>query len=129
MFNALVVDDEEDIGDFLKEQLDMLGLAAVSATTGERALELLDQKTWAFAVVDLRLSTSITGLQVIKAIREKSPNTIVMAMTGYVDVGLRQEAEKLGVSDFLSKPDDVQPKVFIPKIEMLLSKIGFKPAT
>ncbi len=107
MKKALVVDDEEDIGRDLKEDLERLGFSAKTAFFGEQALVLIENEKWDLAVIDLRLATKVTGLDVIKALREKQPDAIVMAMTGYVDVGLKQQAEKLGVHEYLLKPDDV----------------------
>ncbi len=124
MFDALVVDDEEDICEILKEELGTLGLQVVSATTGEAALQLNETNEWKVCLVDLKLATAITGLDVIKAIREKRPQTIVIAMTGYVDLGLKQEAEKLGVAGYFGKPDDIRPDVFRGKIEAILNREG-----
>jgi len=120
MLNALVVDDEEDICDVLKEELEVLGLDVVSAMTGEEALQLNETNEWKICLVDLKLATAITGLDVIKAIRSRWPKALVIAMTGYVDLGLRQETEKLGVAAYFVKPDDIRPDVFKGKIESIL---------
>jgi YesN/AraC family two-component response regulator len=63
-------------------------------------------------------------LNVIKAIRDKHPKTLVAAMSGYVDVGLAQETRHLGVSDYLEKPRDIQPDNFMKKVQALLLKGG-----
>lgn len=121
MPKVLVVDDEEDIGDMLAWMLKDEGFDAAYVVSGEQALERLAKEPWELALVDLKLSTSVTGLDVIRAFREKSPQTQVVAMTGYVDIGLRQETEKAGVAAFFEKPDDLRPEVFLPKIKSLLS--------
>lgn len=121
--NILIVDDEEDICDFLVQLVGKLGHQAEFALSGEQALEWIEKKKWDAAIVDLKLSTSITGLDVIRAFHTKSPGTLVAAMTGYVDVGLRQEAERLGVSDYFKKPDDVLPDVFTDKFNRILARI------
>lgn len=126
MFNALVVDDEEDISEILAEELEKLGLNTVSATTGEAALRLTDANEWKICIVDLKLVTAITGLDVIKAIRSRQPRAIVIAITGYVDIGLKQETEKLGVTAYFGKPDDLRPGVFERKIQEILSQKGIQ---
>jgi len=122
MFNALVVDDEEDICEVLAEELGRMGFQSVSATTGEEALRLTEENDWKICVIDLKLATAITGLDVIKAIRSRRPKAIVIAMTGYVDIGLKQETEKLGVAAYFGKPDDILLNVFEQKIQEILSQ-------
>ena len=124
MFDALVVDDEEDICEVLKEELEALGLETISAATGEAALKLTEMNEWKLCLVDLKLATAVTGLDVIKAIRSRRPRAIVIAMTGYVDVGLRQETEELGVAAYFGKPDDLRPEVFARKIKEILNQTG-----
>jgi len=124
MFDALVVDDEEDICDILREKLGEMGLHVASAVTGEEALRLTEANAWRLCLVDLKLATAVTGLEVIKAIRQKQPQAIVIAMTGYVDVGLRQETERWGVAAYFGKPDDLRPEVFKEKIKALLPRGG-----
>ncbi|MCM8775031.1 MAG: response regulator [Candidatus Omnitrophica bacterium] len=120
---ALVVDDEEDICDFLKHMLEDLGFETEYVLAGEEALRLIQAKEWQLVLVDLKLPSGVTGLHLIDAIRRQWPKTVIAAMSGYVDVGLRQETEKLGVHDFLEKPDDINPDVFVPRIKALLPKI------
>ncbi len=124
MARVLVVDDEEDICDYLKRVLENMGLEVTFTLLGEDALKWIEKTVWDMAIVDLKLSSRVSGLHVIKALRDKSQHTVVVAMSGYIDAGLRQEAERLGVSDFLEKPGDIGSDVFTQKIKDLLSKIA-----
>lgn len=122
MNKALVVDDEEDICQCLKEELEELGLNVSVALTGEEALKLIESEYFDLAIIDMRLATEITGLDIIKAVRDKQTEALVFAMTGYIDIGLRQKVESLGVRGFLEKPNDVQPDVFAKKIRKFIEK-------
>ncbi len=124
MANILIVDDEEDICDFLSDVIKKMDIGVKYVFSGEDALRLIENEKFDIAFVDLKLSTSITGLNVIKAIRDKHPKTLVAAMSGYVDVGLAQETRHLGVSDYLEKPRDIQPDNFMKKVQALLLKGG-----
>ena len=97
-------------------------IVALDVDTAEKALELVEKNEFQICVVDLKLSTSVTGLDVIVAIRKKWPSAKVVAMSGYVDIGLRQKAEHLGVIGFFEKPQDIRPDVFETKIKALLRK-------
>ena len=121
MNKAMVVDDEEDICEFLTQILkENLGFDVSVAWTGEKAMELLETSEFQLCVVDLKLATAITGLDVIEAIRKKWPKTKVVAMSGYIDIGLRQKAEHLGVIGFFEKPQDIRPDTFESKIKALI---------
>ena len=120
MVNFLIVDDEEDICDFLSMVLQKMNFNVKYALSGEDALGLIEKEKFDVAIVDLKLPTSITGLNVIKTIRDTHPKTIVVAMSGYVDIGLSQETSRLGVSDYFEKPRDIKPEIFLKKIEVLL---------
>ncbi len=124
MNRALVVDDEEAICECLKEELEELGFEVAVRMTGEEAIALIDKEPLKIAVVDMRLATEVTGMDIIKALRAKQPETIVLAMTGYVDIGLKQKTESLGVSGFLEKPNDIQPDVFRARVQQLMERSG-----
>lgn len=123
MKKAMVVDDEEDVCEFLTQILkEKLEFDVEAALSGEKALELVANNEFQICVVDLKLSTSVTGLDVIAAIRKKWTRTKVVAMSGYVDIGLRQKAEHLGVMGFFEKPQDIRPDVFETKIRALIGE-------
>lgn len=122
MIHVLLVDDEEDICDFLKRVLEDLGFQVEFALLGDVAMRLIKEKVFQLAIVDLKLSSGISGLDVIRKIRQSTPKVIVVAMSGYVDVGLKQETERLGVHGYLEKPDDINPDVFSRKIQSLVTK-------
>ena len=122
MIDVLIVDDEEDICDFLTQISEELGFKAAFALTGEEALKLIDQNGVKVCVIDLRLSTAMSGIDVIKAIRARKPETVLAAMSGYIDVGLKQEAERFHVSAYLEKPTDLKPGAFTAKLKDLMSK-------
>ena len=122
MVDILIVDDEEDICDFLAQISEELGFKTVFALTGEEALKLIEKDGIKVCIVDLKLSTAMSGIDVIKAIRARKPATVIAAMSGYVDVGLKQEAERFNVSAYLEKPSDLKPQVFGEKLKSLMAK-------
>lgn len=119
-YKVLVLDDEEDICEFLEGELKEMGFTACHALTAEAALELIEKEHYDIFLVDFKLSTRLTGLDVIKIIRKNQPDAIVVVMTGYIDIDFKQQAEKLKVNGFLMKPDDVQMDVFPKKIQSIL---------
>jgi len=121
MTQVMLVDDEDEICEFLAQVLrERCGFETDTALTGEKALELLEKKEYQLCVIDLKLATALTGLDVIAAIRERQPKARVVAMSGYIDIGMRQKAEHLGVTDFFEKPQDIQPDIFEMKVKALV---------
>lgn len=128
MIDILIVDDEEDICDFLAQISEGLGFKTVFAITGEEALKLIEQEDIKVCLVDLKLSTAISGIDVIKAIRTRKPEIVIAAMSGYVDVGLKQEAERYHVSTYLEKPGDLRPAIFASRLKDLMEKVMKHPS-
>lgn len=102
--SVLVVDDEEEICDYIRDILAEEGCSVKQAFCGEDVPKLISNKNFDIAFVDLKLSTAVSGLDVIKSLRQNYPKIKVVAMTGYVDAHLKHQIEDLGVSLFLEKP-------------------------
>ncbi len=100
----LVVDDEEEICDYVRDILADEGYVVKQAFCGEDLDKTLKNNQFNIAFIDLRLSTAMSGLDIIKFLKEQLPDIKIVAMTGYVDAHLKLETEKLGVSMFLEKP-------------------------
>ena len=122
MIDVLIVDDEEDICDFLTQISEDAGYKTIFALTGEEALKLVDKNPIKVCIIDLKLSTAMSGIDVIKGIRTKKPKTVIAAMSGYVDVGLKQDAERYNVSAYLEKPTDLKPESFCEKLKSLMEQ-------
>ena len=101
---VLVVDDEEEICDYIRDILVEESCLVKQAFCGEDVPKIVLDESFDIAFVDLKLSTAVSGLDVIKLLRENHPKMKVVAMTGYVDAHLKHQVEGLGVSLFLEKP-------------------------
>jgi DNA-binding response OmpR family regulator len=101
--NILVMEDELSVAKGLEMILSEEGYKVDLADTGRLAMEAFSQKRFDLLVADLRLP-DIDGMEVIKQIKEKKPETEVIVITGYGTTATAVEAMKLGVHDFLPKP-------------------------
>jgi two-component system response regulator AtoC len=101
---VLVVDDKENMRKlFAKILAD--GWEVTEAEDGARALGLLAARSFDVVVTDVRMPGA-TGLEVLAAVKERSPGTEVVVMTGYGTVADAVQAMKLGAYDYLEKPFD-----------------------
>jgi FixJ family two-component response regulator/predicted regulator of Ras-like GTPase activity (Roadblock/LC7/MglB family) len=119
--NILVVDDSEAICKALRDVLTMSGYAVRTAPSGERALQILDTAQMDLVISDLKMS-GISGIQLLKKIKEKSPSLPVVILTGFGDMDSVIEAMRGGVADYLKKPFSVGEVLQVTERELKRSK-------
>ncbi len=100
----LLADDEADVRFLLREYLTTLGLAAEEASDGQEALRIFEKKgPFEILVTDL-VMPGLDGLSLIRRIKEKEPETMILAMTGYArDYGY-VDVVAAGADDLIQKP-------------------------
>jgi DNA-binding response OmpR family regulator len=101
---ALVVDDEERVRYVLEETLRRVGHVVVTASSGEEALDLLRDRSFDVAVVDLNLGGRVDGLRVLEAIRWRWPGAAVVILTAHGSLDSAMAAIREGVDAYLLKP-------------------------
>lgn len=99
----LVIDDEVEICNLLNKFLTQNEFDVTSAYSGARAISLLNKDYFDLVLTDFRLEDT-DGMAILEKIKEKSPETQVIMMTGYSDVKLAIQAIKKGAYDYISKP-------------------------
>ncbi|HMS84832.1 MAG TPA: sigma-54 dependent transcriptional regulator [Nitrospira sp.] len=110
MEKILVVDDEQSLREVLSIMLKRAGYAVTSATDGEEAVELLQKEIFDLVITDLRMP-KVDGMEVLKAVKSASPETVVLLITAFASADSAVEAMKQGAYDYLTKPfqvDEVQ---------------------
>jgi DNA-binding NtrC family response regulator len=97
------VDDEAALRHFLARALEGDKHEVSRAASAGEALEMVEQKPPDLVLLDLKLPDA-SGIDVLKAIKRKSPRLPVLMMTAYGDVETAVEAMKAGAYDYLIKP-------------------------
>ena len=101
---VLVVDDEESITYLVKTELEDLSEFEVdTAQSGSDAINLVQSKVYDVVLLDIKMPR-ISGVEVLKHIKDHAPSTQVIVLTNVVDVKTAIETTKLGAYDFISKP-------------------------
>jgi DNA-binding response OmpR family regulator len=111
----LVVDDERPVRDLLVALLTRQGFAVRAAASAEEALELERQQPVDLLMTDVMLP-EMSGPQLARAVRARSPQTLVLFMSGYTGA-LLKDVDMAGAG-FLQKPFDA--KTVAQKIRELL---------
>lgn len=101
----LIIEDEQDIRDILLEELKFLPINLLTATDGQSALEIIESGSYRLDAILSDISMpKMTGLQLLRSLREKNIEIPFVFLTAYGDKGKVIEALKLGALDFLEKP-------------------------
>jgi putative nucleotidyltransferase with HDIG domain len=114
--NILVVDDEKDIRETLRQGIILLGYDAISAEGGEAAIELLRTKPIDVVISDINMP-EMDGIELLRHIKRDFDASVII-MTGFVDDFTYEEIVGLGASDFVQKP--VRLKEIMARIQRVL---------
>ena len=101
--NVLVVDDEPLIRKFLVETMTRMGFEVQSAADGAEALKKVKVETFDLIFTDIKMP-QLNGMDLLRAVREHTPESVVVMMTAYATVESAVEAMKVGAFDYIIKP-------------------------
>ena len=114
----LLVDDEENVILTMKAGLQMLlDCEAATATSGEQALRLLEEKPFDLLITDYKMP-GMDGMTLSARVRQSYPHTGIVMITAYDDDGLRREAAQVPIQYILDKPVNL-PDVRTAVLEVL----------
>ena len=101
--NILVVDDDPDIREVLKDRLESLGYRVLTAASGAEGLELLEKQNPQIILLDIEMP-AMSGLETLKEIRKRQLDITVVMITAYGTIERAVVAMKEGAYDFIPKP-------------------------
>jgi len=99
----LVVDDEPGMREFLEIMLQKDNYLVETASDGAEAIQRIESDLFDLAVVDVQMPV-MNGIEVLKRINEKSPETTVIMITAFASHETAIDAMKLGAYDYITKP-------------------------
>ena len=100
---VLFADDEKSLQEFMRSELPRLGHEVVVCPDGKAALKALEKSTFDAAILDLRMP-GLSGIEVLEQIKQISPDTEAIVMTGHASMETAIEAVRLGAFDYITKP-------------------------
>jgi DNA-binding NtrC family response regulator len=112
----LFADDERSLQEFMRSELPRLGHEVTVCPDGKAAVKTLEKNTFDAAILDLRMP-GLTGIEVLEQLKQVSPDTEVIIMTGHASVETAIDAVRLGAFDYITKPCK------LAQIETILRKV------
>jgi two-component system response regulator AtoC len=106
-FRVLVIDDDPGIREYLQALASRQGYRVFAAADGEEALEKLDETRPDIVTLDAVLP-GMDGLETLRCLKQRAPEVPVIMLSGHGQARTIVEAMRLGASDFLRKPFEVE---------------------
>lgn len=119
--NILIIDDDEDICEYMRTLLTASGYVVETLSDPTLAADRVRSEEYHLLIVDLMMPR-MDGIELIKEIRRADSDVAIVVFTGYPSVETAVEALKLNVSDYIKKPFDVDE--FREKIAEVLRRKG-----
>jgi two-component system, NtrC family, response regulator AtoC len=106
-FRVLVIDDDPGVREYLEALVSRQGYEAYAVQSGEEALRTLDRTRPDLVTLDILLE-GMDGLETLRQLKKRMPDVPVVMLSGHGQARTIVEAMRLGASDFLRKPFEVE---------------------
>jgi len=104
---VLLVDDEKEFLEIMSERMKARDIDVTTTTSADQALEILEKEAFDAIILDFQMP-GMDGMEALKAIKAKKPEAQIILLTGYATVEKSVEAMKIGATDFVEKPADME---------------------
>ena len=108
--NVLLVEDDEQVADFVLAELATAGHQCAHASDGEAGYELASSESFDVMVID-RMMPRLDGLGLIARLRERGDTTPALVLSALGEVDDRVQGLQSGADDYLVKPFDLDELV------------------
>jgi DNA-binding NtrC family response regulator len=111
--SLLFVDDDDAFRRVLSGELERLQYRVTAAGSGAEALDMVGRVNPEIVLLDLRLP-DMSGLDVLKALRERHPSSDVIMLTGHGSIDTAIESIRMGAFDYVAKPcplDEIEVRI------------------
>ncbi len=103
LIQILVVDDEHGPRELLQSALLEEGYEVSTAKSGEEACQIFGEKKFELVITDFKMP-GLNGMKLLKKIKTRAPETLVILITGYASLSSAINAIREGAYDYLTKP-------------------------
>jgi two-component system chemotaxis response regulator CheY len=119
----MVVDDEDDVRETIRLQLESENYNVIEAENGEEAIKLLRSEdnltNCGLILCDIRMP-KVNGIEYIDYLKEQAPGIPVVVITGYPDTEMAVGLMSKGVDDYLVKP--VESEKLLTVVKKMIAK-------
>ena len=120
--NILLLEDDFDYKNTIKEYLQSLDYCVDDFENGEEAFHAIYEKNYHLLILDIRVP-GLSGYEIVKNIREDKNNIPVIFITSLTDINNLSMGYELGCNDYIKKP--FSPKELKYRVEQLIKSFYF----
>ncbi len=124
----LVVDDDHGQRSLLETFLQAKGYRTQSAASGEAALQLLAEETFAMMISDVRMP-GMSGIETLRRVRQKHLALPVLLVTAFADIRSAVTAMRDGAVNYLAKPIDLDELITSVRLALNPASEAVAPAS
>ena len=103
LLKILIVDDEEELVETLRERLELRGFQVIGVLSGRAALAEVEAETFDVVLMDVRLRGE-DGIDIMGQVKKRRPELPVILLTGHIAALSGTVAGRMGAADTLMKP-------------------------
>ncbi|MFZ5634348.1 MAG: sigma-54-dependent transcriptional regulator [Bacillota bacterium] len=118
----LIIDDEEHMCWALERAMKQEGYQVLTTTRGRAGLELIREEAPSLVILDLKMP-EMDGMEVLKQAKQINPKLPVIMLTAHGTIETAIEAMKIGASDYLAKPFDLDELKMVIKQNLVMSQL------
>ncbi len=104
---VLLIDDEQDFLDIMSERMKNRDIDVTTASSAKDAFSLVENGSYDAIILDLQMP-EMDGMQALERLKALNPNLQVILLTGHATVEKGVQAIKLGATDVMEKPANIQ---------------------
>jgi two-component system response regulator RegA len=105
--SLIVVEDDDGFARTLKRSFERRGYEVVLAASIEDVRKVLENRSFGYAVVDLKLGGA-SGLACVELLHTHDEEMLIVVLTGFASISTAVEAIKLGACHYLAKPSNTE---------------------
>lgn len=120
--NILLLEDDFDYKNSIKEYLEALNYAVDDFDNGSEAYDAIYEKNYHLLILDIRVP-GLSGYEIVKNLRESKNNIPVIFITSLTDINNLSMGYELGCNDYIKKP--FSPKELKYRVEQLIKSFYF----
>ncbi|MGR3468204.1 MAG: nitrogen assimilation response regulator NtrX [Shimia sp.] len=124
MGDILIVDDERDIRELIRDILEDEGFTCRTAGTSDEAMAEIEREAPALCILDIWLKDSrMDGIDILKAVKRDHPGIPVVIISGHGNIEIAVAAIRQGAYDFIEKPFNIDQLLVVIRRAMETSRL------
>lgn len=122
MYKILLVEDERETADFVKQALELEDMAVEIACDGQEGLDLFRKKEYDLLLLDYEMPR-MNGEELVREVRKENPYIDIVVYTNYKDFDLAKKMMNMGVNGYVNKGPESDLQELVDMVKQKLEPL------